>query len=206
MRILIRSALCLALIAGISACDRRADPENQPTPDPTTTTTPSAVTPADSSTPPADAAMNAPAANDALVLGLLGAVNEHEIAAAQQAEGKNVSAPVLTYATMMETEHSENQSKTVSLGTLANTDEVQAKNSKGEQELAELDTKAGAEYEAAYVDAMVKGHTEVLSLIDTKLIPLASSEAVKQHMQDTRDDVAMHLAKAQELQTSMSSK
>ena len=147
--------------------------------------------------------MAAPTADDSLALALLGSVNEHEIAAAKQAEAKDVSVPVLKYAKMMETQHSENQSKTQSLGTLANTDEVKAKKSKGEQELAELNKKTGKEYEAAYVDAMVKGHTEALSLIDTRLIPLASSEPVKQHMKDTRDHVAMHLAEAQKLQASM---
>lgn len=199
MRIFIGYALSLSLFV-LSACDRREAPENRPTPDPATA--PNAATPSEpvTSSPAADAGTNTPTADDSLALGLLGALNEHEIAAAKQAEGKKVSAPVLEYAKMMETQHSENQKNTLALGSLADTDEVQAKKAKGEQELSELDKKTGKQYETAYIDAMVKGHTDALSLIDTRLLALASSEPVKRHMKDTREHVAMHLEAARKLQ------
>lgn len=138
--------------------------------------------------------------NDALALGLLGAVDENEIAAAKQAKGKQVSAPVMAYAQKMDTEHSDNLTKTQSLGTLASTPEVQTIKDKGKQELADLDKKSGKDYETAYVDAMVKGHTEVLSLIDARLLTLASTGPVKDHLTATRGHVAEHLAAAQKLQ------
>lgn len=113
---------------------------------------------------------------------------------------KKVSAPVLQFAEMMDKQHSENQAKTKSLGTLASTPEVQAMVDKGKSELEELGKKSGKEYESAYVEAMVKGHTEALSLIDTRLIALASSGPVKKHVSETRDHVAMHLEAARKLQ------
>lgn len=188
--------LCLTVFA-LSACDRRDPADNTPDPAATAAGTPPASAPAS-----ADAVSDTapPTADDSLALGLLGAVNEHEIAAAKQAEEKKVSAPVMEFAEMMETQHSENQAKTTSLGTLASTPEVQAMVDKGKRELDELGKKSGKEYETAYIDAMVKGHTEALSLIDTRLISLASSEPVKKHLTETRDHVAMHLEAAKKLQ------
>ena len=194
MRTLPLAYTTLFVTLAVTSCDRRTEPENQPAPQP------AAVEP---STPTSDAGAGdtaPPTADDSLALGLLGAVNEHEIAAAKQAMEKKVSAPVLQFAEMMDKQHSENQAKTTSLGTLASTPEVQAMVDKGKSELEELGKKSGEEYERAYVEAMVKGHTEALSLIDTRLIALASSEPVKKHLAETRDHVAMHLEAARKLQ------
>jgi predicted outer membrane protein len=194
--------LCLSIVAISAACDRR-EPEDVPNtaPDATTPTTPAAGTPpANPDTAAATTGTTTPTADDSLALGLLGAVNEHEIAAAKQAKEKKVSEPVMEFAQMMETQHSENQEKTESLGTPASTPEVQAMVDKGQKELDELGKKSGKEYETAYVEAMVKGHTEALSLIDTRLMTLASSEPVKTHLTETRDAVAKHLEEAKELQ------
>ena len=188
--------LALAVAGG---CDRREIPENQPTPEPT-----SAAPAATNPTEPAPAAEASPAAapatDDALALGLLAAVNEHEIAAAQQAESKIVSAPVLAYAQMMEKQHGDNLAKTKSLGSLAATPEVQAMKDKGKSDLEALGQKNGKDYETAYVDAMVSGHTEALALIDGRLLSLASAGPVKDHLTETRGHVATHLEEAKKLQ------
>ena len=193
----IGTLLALAIASG---CDRREMPENQPTPEPTgaTPTTPAT----DATTPPATA--EAPAADsttdDSLALGLLAALNEHEIAAAQQAKSKKVSGPVLAYAEMMEKQHGDNLAKTKTLGSLASTPEVQAMKDKGKADLDALGKKNGKEYETAYVDAMVSGHTEALALIDGRLLTLASTGPVKDHLVETRDHVVMHLEEARKLQ------
>lgn len=194
MRMLALS-VCISLVA-LSGCDRRDAVENQPTPQP-------AAGAVDTGTPaPApQSADTTPIAGDSQALGLLGTVNEHEIAAARQATAKEVSGAVLDFAKMMDEQHSENQAKTIALGTLASTPEVRAMADKGKAELAELETKFGKDYESAYVDAMVKGHAEALSLIDSKLIPLAATDAVKKHLSDTRAHVAMHLEAAKKLQS-----
>ncbi|HEY5971734.1 MAG TPA: DUF4142 domain-containing protein [Pseudoxanthomonas sp.] len=190
------SALALALSS--SACDRRDVAENAPTPEPDTavieTTNPTA--PVEDTT----ATAGTPATDDSLALGLLGALDEHEIAAAQQAQSKQVSGPVLQYARMMEKDHGDNLAKTKALGTLASTPEVQAMQEKAKSDLAELGMKSGKEYETAYVEAMVKGHTDALALIDGRLQSLASTGPVKDHLIATRDRVAMHLEEARKLQ------
>ena len=193
----IGTLLALAIASG---CDRRELPENQPTPE-LSAATPTTPAP-DASAPPAtpEPAAADSTTDDSLALGLLAALNEHEITAAQQAQSKNVSAPVLAYAKMMEKEHGDNLAKTKTLGSLASTPEVQVMKDKGKSDLDMLGQKNGKEYETAYVDAMVSGHTEALALIDGRLLSLASTGPVKDHLMETRDHVVMHLEEARKLQ------
>lgn len=198
-------ALSLLTLAIATACDRREDPANAPMTDAATTdaaamppTDPNAATPANPNDP--NTATATPATDDSLALGLLAAVNDHEIKAAQQAYSKQVSGPVMEYARMMEKEHTDNLVATKALGALADTPEVQAMKEKGANELAELGKQSGKAYETAYVDAMVKGHTEALALIDGRLLSLSSAGPVRDHLSKTREHVAMHLEAARKLQ------
>ena len=47
---------------------------------------------------------------------------------------------------------------------------------------------------------MVKGHTEVLAMSDGELIKSAENEALKKHLAETREHVAMHLEQGKKLQ------
>ena len=168
---------------------------------PATATEPAASTAAPPATPAAAVtATSTPAVKDALVLGLLSVVDDHEIRAAQQAYEKKVTGAVLDYAKLMEKEHGDNLAQTKALGPVSDAPEVQALRDKGASELSELGTKSGKEYEAAYIDAMVKGHTEVLELFDSRLLLLGSPGAIRNHLGTSREHVAMHLAEAQKLQ------
>jgi putative membrane protein len=64
---------------------------------------------------------------------------------------------------------------------------------------AELDKLQGAVFEAAYVDAMVKGHSDVLIKLDAKFLPAARNAVVANHLRDTRGRVVNHLTQAQRL-------
>lgn len=197
-------ATSLLTLSIATACDRRDDPDNAPTPEAVTDTAsipatdPTAAAPSDPNLQTGGTV--APAADDSLALGLLAAVNDHEIKAAQQALSKQVSAPVADYARLMEKEHTDNLVTTQSLGALADTPEVQAMKEKAASDLAELDKQSGKAYETAYVDAMVKGHTEALALIDGRLLTLSSVGPVRDHLTRTREHVAMHLEAARKLQ------
>jgi putative membrane protein len=143
------------------------------------------------------------ASGDGFVLGMVTAVNEHEIAASRQARGKNVTGPVLAYAQQMEQEHSANQAKSASLGRPAPSSQMQAMKTKKAAEREALGQKSGKEYEAAYMAAMVKDHREALAMIDSQLLPKASSSAVREHLTMTRRSVAMHLEHAERLVADM---
>jgi putative membrane protein len=146
---------------------------------------------------------HAPAASQSEALGLLMAVNDHEIKAAQLAQGKSVSASTLAYAQMLEKEHTDNQARTRELKPPVkqmDSAAVIALQEKGAAERAALAARDGSEFERAYIDAMVKGHAEALTRIDHRLLPAATDAAVRTHFTETRRHVAAHLARAREIQ------
>jgi putative membrane protein len=145
---------------------------------------------------PADAGMVA----ERSALGLLNAINSHEIAAGRQALDKGVSGDVAAFAQMMIDQHTENREQTAAFDPDENSTEAQAQKAKGEQELATLAQKSGDDYARAYVDAMVKGHTEALAALDNRIIPAATRAEVRTHLASTREHVAQHLERAKALQ------
>lgn len=146
----------------------------------------------------------ATATSQADALAMLMAVNEHEISAADQAIRKKVTGDVRQYAEMMRTDHGKNLQETTRLGGAASTaTAVTAMREKGENELRTLDAQTGKAYEKAYIDAMVKGHTEALAMIDNTMLPAATDANVRQHFTVTRTAVSRHLDRAKELQGTM---
>ncbi len=144
------------------------------------------------------------ASGDAEILASVVAVDLNEIGAAAQAETKKLSQPVMDYARMLHRDHGMNLGQTLKLGqqislTPVITSKVEDLQNKGAGELAGLVPLDGDRFERAYVDAMVKGHTEVLGMLDGDL-KTASNAALKTHLTATRAAVADHLAKAQALQ------
>ena len=139
-------------------------------------------------------------------LGVLNAINEHEIAAGEQALGRSVPEDVAAYARMMVEQHSDNRDKTNQFGPNAGDPKATAQRDKGAAELKALAAKSDKEYAKAYVDAMVKGHTEALATLDNNLIPAAESDAVRTHLTTTRGHVADHLERAKALQKSTGSR
>lgn len=198
-RLLLAVAIAASLVT-LSACNRDRNDNDVPAT--------GAAAPSDPVTAPAPAmpaagepaAAAAGTAQERGALGVLNAINNHEIAAGQQALGKGVSGDVAAYAQMMIDQHSANRDQTSALGADADAGDAQAQRAKGEQELAALGQKSGAEYAKAYVDAMVKGHTEALAALDTQLIPAATRSEVRTHLATTRDHVAEHLKRAEALQ------
>lgn len=187
-----RTWLATAIIAALalSAC-RNDDADNMDVPVVDNTATPAEAPPTADTSPPAAAALDEKAA-----LGLLNAINDHEIAAGRQAEGKGVTGEVAEFAALMIKEHSENREKTLALAPNDAHPEVAAQREKGEGELGTLAEQSGDAYAKAFMQAMVKGHTEALATLDSKLIPAATSEPVRQHFTDTRQHVAQHLEMA----------
>lgn len=145
-----------------------------------------------------------PVKSDAEAVAVLMGVNDHEIRASQMAQKKGVSPAVMDYANMMVKEHGDNQAKIISLAgaqsvTPAETEGVKALKAKKQTMRDELSLLEPAKFEAAFLKAMVKDHTEVLAKLDKELIPAAKNAAVAQHLRDTRMHVAMHLEKAKSL-------
>lgn len=141
---------------------------------------------------------------DAEVLSFVAAIDMNEILAAAEAQKKKVSQGVMDYAKMLHTEHGKNLDETLKLGmsinvTPSDTKAVDALKVKGAGELATLIPLEGNEFEAGYIEAMIKGHTEALAMIDDKLLKTAKNDGLKKHLTETRGHVAMHLEQAKKL-------
>lgn len=141
---------------------------------------------------------------DAEILEIIITIDQNEIAAAEVARKKSLSTNVLDYADMMNTEHSANMQQAnklvSSMGlTIPGSKEAAALKQKGSDELSKLNSLEGAEFESAYIDAMIKGHTEVLDMIDTKLLRDASDESLKAFLTETRSQVSNHLEAARKI-------
>lgn len=195
------------LLAATTACQPGTDAD-------TDTAATDAAAPADAGAPdamPPGSAMpdaTEPAAGTTApgeALAFLVVVNEHEIAAAEQARDKQLDAKVRAYADMLHADHSKNLAETRAVADSAgaavtDTPDVDAQRQKGKDELEQLGGLEGDAYAKAYLDAMVKGHNDALVLIDTRLVPAATDEAIKQHLNTTRDAIAKHLEEAKQLQ------
>ncbi|RRN55767.1 DUF4142 domain-containing protein [Pseudoxanthomonas sp. SGNA-20] len=194
-------ALLALAIAGLAACgDRNRDGEMDPGVPDTSAADPAAQPPG-ATVDPAMGDDQATSPAEASALGVLNAINEHEIAAGEQALAKGVTGATADYARLMIDQHTQNRTQTSALGPDEQSQDAQAQRQKGEQERDTLDDLDGEAYRKAYVDAMVKGHTEALEALDQKLIPAAEREEVRQHLSLTRDHVAQHLEQARALQS-----
>lgn len=156
---------------------------------------------ADPATSPTDTSPTAP---EGEALAFLVAVNEHEIAAAEQARTKGVEGKVLEFADMLHTEHSRNLAETRALadrtGGTTHTQDIDALETNGRGELDKLGALTGEAYAPAYVDAMVKGHTDALATIDGRLLAAVADGPVKEHLTAARATIAKHLEAAKALQ------
>jgi predicted outer membrane protein len=204
-------AMTALMLCATTACNRDHDADDTNAPAATADTAASeAATPADTM-PAAPADTTAPAAampTQQEALALLNLVNDHEVKAAEQAMSKKVTGDVAAYADMMKTEHGKNMDATKSLldkngGAPADTAAMTDMKSKGEAEMQQLAALDGDAYAKAYIDAMVAGHQDALTKLDTMLIPAATDAAIKQHLQATRDAVQKHLDRAKELQAKL---
>lgn len=154
-------------------------------------------------------------------------VDRHEIEAAETALAKNVQGEVRAYAETLKAEHTRNLESTRALlgsgsqagsemttvaggtaTTTASTDadagdtppDLLAMKRKHEAEGKRLSALSGDNFQKAWVDAMAMGHQEALTKLDSDLIPGATDERVKAHLQTTRTAISAHLDTAKRLQ------
>lgn len=88
--------------------------------------------------------------------------------------------------------------QTISI-TPSDTKAVDALKKKGAGDLAMLIPLDGKDFETAYLDPMIKGHAEVLAMIDNQLLKTAKNDGLKEHLTETRGHIAMHLEQAKKL-------
>jgi len=145
------------------------------------------------------------AGTDAEILAFLIAMDDNVVLAATAAHQKKLGGKIADFAQHTHEEHGKAQAKTMALGKKMKTTPVDTKSVdnlrvKGAGELASLVPLANAEFERAYVAAMVRSHTEALRMIDGQLLPAAKNRDLEKHLTSVREHVEKHLEQARKLQ------
>ena len=137
---------------------------------------------------------------NAEALGLVRAIDEQEIAAAEQALARPDLDPALrSYADRLLSDHSANlsvaQALEVEPETTAEASDLTLRRA---QRLRALDELDGDAYTDAYLQAMVESHQEALTMLD-RLLPDTRDEDVRDYLASSRAHLAAHLQQGREL-------
>jgi putative membrane protein len=139
-------------------------------------------------------------------IAFVSAIDEHEIAAAQEAKNRNVPQPVQQFAEMMIEQHQQNLDETQAvsekLGVApAETAQIAAFKTEGESKLGAMRSLDDQAFAKKYADEMVAGHEKALKKIDGFM--KNAEGTLKEHLAKTRSHVATHLMHAKQLRASL---
>jgi putative membrane protein len=146
--------------------------------------------------------------SDGQIVAVIQTADQGEIAQAREAIRKGKNARVKQFAQHMVTDHSAAETKLATLDSSAgitpqeNSVTAQLK-SGGDQIMGNLKSASGSDFDKAYIDAQVSEHTQVLSLLDERLIPHAQNADLTKTLQAIRTKVAGHLKMAQDIQSAL---
>jgi putative membrane protein len=124
-----------------------------------------------------------------------------EVEAGKLAQEKGASQDVKDFGAMMVKDHTQNNSDLMALAKAKGVDVSDKLDAHHQGMIDSLSAKSGADFDKAYIDAMVKGHTHMLKLMKGEE---SSSDAdLKDFATKTADTVKMHLSKAEDIQKSL---
>ncbi|MEE7547240.1 DUF4142 domain-containing protein, partial [Xanthomonas sp. Kuri4-1] len=134
---------------------------------------------------------------DAQALGVLAALDENEIALAQQAIARKLGGTTEDFAREMVTQHQADLDKVRALG-VADSANAQALRAKGKAALDALAQENDENsYRNAFMATMNSDHADALKIVDAELMPAATGEAARQHLTQARKLIAEHYERAQ---------
>ena len=152
---------------------------------------------------PVDAALT-----DGQIAMIASDVDRAEIAAGKLALTHARSVQVRQFAQHMVTEHTKVDTKLLALARAQNiplTDStVSAKLTReNDAQKSSLAGLSGTDFDRAYIDAQLKGHEDVLDMLDARQIPTAQNGALKATLETTRAKVLMHIHMAKEARAAL---
>jgi putative membrane protein len=144
-------------------------------------------------------------AEEAEILAYLMAISEAEVAAAQDAQSKNVDARVIKFAEHMNKDHAKNLEDTQNLASSMNvqpqaTDSVMRFRDKAAGIRTDLSRLDGGAFANAYMEYMVRDHEKALEMIDENFMKHAKDVQLLDHLKVTRSVVAEHYSEAKSIQ------
>lgn len=144
-------------------------------------------------------------AEEAQIIAFLIAMDEAEVAAAQDALAKNVDARVTKFAEHMNKDHSKNLEDTQKIAASMDvqpqdTDMVMRFREKSAGIRTDLSRLDGGAFANAYMDYMVRDHQKALEMIDENFMKHAKDVQLLDHLKVTRSSVAEHYSEAKDVQ------
>jgi putative membrane protein len=141
--------------------------------------------------------------SDAQIASITSTANNGEVAQANAALPKLTKPEAKEFATMMVEMHSAAEKRQAALAQEKGiTPQPNATSAKLTEESNAIVQQLGAadadEIDRLYMQKQVDVHQKVLDTIDNVLIPSATDPALKQELQTSRGEVAMHLERAKE--------
>jgi putative membrane protein len=186
-------------IAALSGCSK--DSNNQPAASQGNEATPGEKTSGDQGS-------TAGAPSDAQIAQILATVDTGEIEQAQLATSNARQAPVKDFAQHMIDQHTTSKQQSSQLMSQAGITPAPSPISANLEHKAtmmrdQLKAMNESGFDAAYMKGQVEQHKEVLTMIDSQLLPAASNAALRQQLMTARTMVANHLAQAQQIEQSL---
>jgi len=125
-----------------------------------------------------------------------------EVAAGKVASEKATNAQVKDFANMMVMDHTKANEELMAIAKTKNITLPTAPDADHQKMLTDLSAKSGAEFDKAYVDAMVDGHKKVASMLEDASKNCKDSDLMA-FATKTLPTVKAHLAKIEAIQSSM---
>lgn len=163
-------------------------------------------------TQPAEPVVEAPPAREPLtdpqIAKILDAVDTGEIEQAKLAQTKSKNTRVKKYAQHMIQQHTKAKQKGAALTKKAkitpeDSDLSAQLTGKSSAQLDALKLADDVSFDALYIEGQSSLHNEVLGLLNEQLLPAASNDALKTHLNETRSMVESHLADADSVQQAL---
>ena len=148
---------------------------------------------------------------DEEIAAIVATVDSGEIEEGKLAQKKAKDARVKKFAATMVNHHSSSSTKQndmmkkTKLSPSENSTSRELKTD-GQNTIESLKNQTGTDFDKAYIDAQVREHQKVLTMLDDKLIPQAKSSELKAHLQTVRSTVDSHLREAMDIQKTLASK
>jgi putative membrane protein len=143
--------------------------------------------------------------NDAQIAAIVVTANQVDIDAGKFVAAKSTDSAIKDFANRMVTDHTAVNQSAVELVTKLKVipeanDTSKSLQDGGDKNLAELHTLSGRALDKAYVDHEVAYHEQVISALDTTLIPNAKNAELKALLVKVRPAFVAHLGHAKNLQ------
>ena len=144
------------------------------------------------------------------MIALLILVNKHEIELAKLALSNAQNPQVKAYADMMIKDHGANLEKTQTLEKTLDikpvkNDLVLSMEKQGMKETHNLNKLKGNSFDVMYIDAMIKGHQDMLTILNATMDQI-DNPVLKEHVTNTKKSVEHHLNAAKEVKTNLNQK